>query len=403
MSAPLFQDRLRLDPPGDEAARYLALPFDVPAAGLPGLRVTLAYDRERARLDFGLWDSRGFRGWSGSERAEMRLGPLGATPGYLPGEIEGGTWAVWVGVYVVADGGVDVDVTVATDATPPAGTPTPAVTLSPRRRRDDIPPDWRAGDLHCHTVHSDGSLTVLDVALLARDAGLDFLAVTDHNTVSHHAELPAAEAASGVTLIPGQEVTSYGGHANALGPLPWVDFREPADAWRTAVADGGGLLSVNHPVAGDCSWRQPLSGPPDLIELWHGDWGRRMDAGAQTVFGFLEKLGYPVAVGGSDFHRPGYHSAIGSPTTWVEAPDGDILAGLAAGRVAVSAAARGPVALPVDGRIEVSAGAGTVLCDRSGGRRPVTSERVTLPAAEGIHWLERDGLVEAMCEPGRGV
>ena len=87
---------------------------------------------------------------------------------------------------------------------------------------------WLAGDFHCHTVHSDGQHTIDEVAVMAAEAGLDFLAVTDHNTVSHHAHLPAASERTGVQLIPGQEVTTWRGHANAFGDIGWIDFRRPA-------------------------------------------------------------------------------------------------------------------------------------------------------------------------------
>ena len=89
-------------------------------------------------------------------------------------------------------------------------------------------------------MHSDGALTVPQLARLAAEQGLDFLAITDHNTVSHHAELGRASARYGVTLIPGQEVTTDTGHAGALGDLGWVDFRRAGRlvagrgrAWRT--------------------------------------------------------------------------------------------------------------------------------------------------------------------------
>ena len=127
--------------------------------------------------------------------------------------------------------------------------PVPPITDRPGRR--DLPARpgmrWLAGDLHTHTVHSDGVLTVPELARFAVERGLDFLAVTDHNTISHHAELPAAAAAHGITLLPGQEVTTDQGHANALGDIGWVDFREPPDDWLATTERAGGLLSVNHP------------------------------------------------------------------------------------------------------------------------------------------------------------
>lgn len=40
------------------------------------------------------------------------------------------------------------------------------------------------GDLHCHTKMSDGSEGIEDVILLAKKRNLDFIAITDHDTVS---------------------------------------------------------------------------------------------------------------------------------------------------------------------------------------------------------------------------
>jgi predicted metal-dependent phosphoesterase TrpH len=37
------------------------------------------------------------------------------------------------------------------------------------------------GDLHTHTLASDGVLTAEELAQFARRQGLDFLAITDHN------------------------------------------------------------------------------------------------------------------------------------------------------------------------------------------------------------------------------
>src|SRR5437867_67863 len=59
---------------------------------------------------------------------------------------------------------------------------------APRLRRDVADPTrapgWYRGDLHSHSVHSDGSNTVAEMAEAASAIGLDFLAPTDHNTIS---------------------------------------------------------------------------------------------------------------------------------------------------------------------------------------------------------------------------
>ena len=131
---------------------------------------------------------------------------------------------------------------------------------APRAAGGDRGREWLACDFHSHTVHSDGGLEVVELAVLAASRGLDVLAVTDHNTVSHHPHLAAAGAHAGVLLLPGQEVTTDHGHANCFGGdrvdrLPRASRTRGVRPPTPAV----GLLSVNHPWAGDCSWRMPLA------------------------------------------------------------------------------------------------------------------------------------------------
>ena len=158
-----------------------------------------------------------------------------------------------------------------------------------------------------------------ELALLAVARGLDFLAVTDHNTVSHHRELAAAAAAYGVTLVPGQEVTTSRGHAGVLGDTGWIDFRTSADAWLAAAERGGGLMSINHPFGGDVSWLHPMERRPPLLEVWHWSW---LDPAWTTPLSWWQAWDpSAIPVGGSDWHRPGSDSPLGTPTTWVECDD----------------------------------------------------------------------------------
>jgi predicted metal-dependent phosphoesterase TrpH len=60
---------------------------------------------------------------------------------------------------------------------------------------------------------------VPELAALAVQRGLDYVAITDHNTISHHRELAAAARRYAVILLQGQEMTTSGGHAGALGDV----------------------------------------------------------------------------------------------------------------------------------------------------------------------------------------
>jgi hypothetical protein len=83
------------------ASPYQYLPVEVPS-GTAALRVFLEYDRAAAVLDLGCLDTAGFRGWSGGARESFVITADGATPGYLPGGLPAGAWAVMVGLHQLA-------------------------------------------------------------------------------------------------------------------------------------------------------------------------------------------------------------------------------------------------------------------------------------------------------------
>jgi PHP domain len=370
-----------------------ALPVPVPA-GTAALTVELRYPAGDGVLDLGCEGPVGFRGWSGGARTRFTIAATWATPGYLPGELEPGEWHVLLRLHRIPPQGLDFEVEAFTSdhlPPPPATTAPPVPHRSPRRALPEVGGRrWFAGDLHAHTVHSDGVSTVSELAALAAGRGLDFLAVTDHNTVSHHAELPAVSDAYGIALLPGQEVTTDRGHANAFGSIGWVDFRRPAGEWVTAVESDGGLLSINHPLGGDCAWRHPIVERPRLAEVWHSGWFDRT-WGAPLAWAQAWRPDV-IPIGGSDYHRPGADGRPGEPTTWVLAADTgerSILDALASGRVAVSAGPDAPALLRLGDELLALGADGTTLVGPDGSRRVVSDDRALLPApAEGLYLLE---------------
>jgi len=410
---------------------YRELPFEVPADAA-GVTATLRYDRRAGVLDLGCFGPTGFRGWSGGARDTFTVALDGATPGYLPGPLEPGAWQVCLGLHRVPADGLDYELVVdlvadpASAARPPLPPPpwppppwppappvpppwSPALALPPpppvlgvgdRPPRRALPAEpgrrWLAGDLHSHTVHSDGELTIDELAALAAAAGLDFLAITDHNTVSHHPYLPAAGRRAGVVLLPGQEVTRDIGHANAFGDIGWVDFRRPADDWLSETRGRGGLLSVNHPLSGDCSWRHVMTGRPPLAEIWHRTWSDRSWGGPLAWWQAWAPGALPV--GGSDFHRPGDGHPLGVPTTWVQCAEDDVLGGLADGRIAISAGRDAALLLRVGDELVALGADGSYLVDAEGARRVVLGDRRAFPAGPGPYRLEApDNSVLALC------
>ena len=66
-------------------------------------------------------------------------------------------------------------------------------------------------DLHVHTLYSDGTFTPREALTLARDRGLDTVAITDHDTTAGLDEAFEAGAELGVAVIPGIEFSTVHG------------------------------------------------------------------------------------------------------------------------------------------------------------------------------------------------
>lgn len=66
-------------------------------------------------------------------------------------------------------------------------------------------------DLHTHSTASDGTLPPAGVMRAARDAGLDVVALTDHDTTRGWQEAASVASETGVSLVPGIEVSCSAG------------------------------------------------------------------------------------------------------------------------------------------------------------------------------------------------
>lgn len=83
-------------------------------------------------------------------------------------------------------------------------------------------------DLQSHSLYSDGSLDPRAVVELAATAGVELLALTDHDTVAGVEEALEAASVVGIGLVPGVEISAIGwgeGDLHLLGYL--VDHRDP--------------------------------------------------------------------------------------------------------------------------------------------------------------------------------
>ncbi len=369
-------------PPGPGDSLYQYATFEVPP-GTGRVHVAYAYDRNGNTVDIGLFDCQGFRGWSGGKRSEFSVAADRATPGYLPGPLPPGQWKVILGLYQVQSEGVTIRLTI--DVEPGSATRT---TAFPRAFGARGGPGWYRGDLHMHTEHSDGDQTLDELVAYALGHHLQFLGLTEHNTVSHHGAF-----SDEVLLIPGEEITTRHGHCNAWGEPAghWLDFRQPVAALVKEVHELGGLISANHPYAlcKGCVWEYGFDLPLDSVEVWNGAWDPTDEQALELWVGLLKQGRHLPLVGSSDSHK--LSEPIGNPTlhVWAEALSQQaVLDAVKAGRSFVTATPATPplalragekqigdtVVIPNPDRVRVRAeGPGLLTLVTPTTRRPVES------------------------------
>jgi hypothetical protein len=380
--------------------QWAYVPFDVPA-GTQRIDVSASHDQfsvlgiGRNVLDLGIFgpagheldNSAGFRGWSGGARPGFMLSAVNATPGYLAGPIDAGRWALALGPVVLNPLGMEWQAQIAlTHGVQPSLRPARAFPPT----RSDSQPGWYRGDLHTHTVHSDGRRLIAEIATAATSAGLDFIVSTDHNTSSANRAW-AATGVDGLEVIAGEEVTTRHGHWLAIGLPPggWVDWRyAPRDgvfaAYAARVRADGGLVVAAHPSVPlpGCAWEFGYQ-HVDAMEVWNGLWNVDDELSLRIWHQLLRQGRRIAAVGGSDSHASS--QPVGRPQTVVYAQGlaaPDLVKGLRHGRSYVAESSAVTLALSAsraDG--EVTAGPGETLTVPLGAAVTVTTRVSGAPDA----------------------
>ena len=332
---------------------YREVPFQVPT-GVTRLTVQFSYSgrEQHTTIDLGIFDQERFRGWSGGNKATFTISDSDATPSYLPGPIRPGTWKLILGIPNIRPGArSEFQANVYFSHAPTA---IPVNTES----------GWYRGDLHMHTGHSDGSCNnqsgrpvpcpVFKTAEAAVNRGLDFIAITDHNTTSHYDAIRELQPFfDHLLFISGREVTTFEGHANVYGTTQFIDFRlsSPHVPTLKSLLDRvqalHALISINHPgdPSGEacmgCGWTVPATdfGRIQAIEAVNGGDADKQISGIPFWQAQLNKGFRITAIGGSDNHHADVtdsRSSIGSPTTVIYAAnlsEAAILDGIRSGRV----------------------------------------------------------------------
>ena len=321
----------------EREGQYFTIPFDVPGNVI---KITVSYDYNRPTkgvlsdlkpsncIDIGLSDETGkFLGWSGSAHSEISVGEFTSSDGYLTQKIRPGRWGILAGAYHVQDKGVSVTYNI---------------------RFEFAGERLFFGDLHIHTRASDGVFDASEIGGLAKKSGLDFVALANHNNYAENLHLPSV---NGVTFIPAVEWTHYNGHMNFFGvPAPFGDSfiansKEEMDAVISHARSLGAVISVNHPRCSFCPYLWGDDDAFDMVEIWNGPMRPTNIRGIDYWTALLKTGRKLPAVGGSDFHKPGFPVKFANPVTGVYAPDqsaGSLLGSIRQGHCFVSESVYGP-------------------------------------------------------------
>lgn len=304
--------------------RYLELPFQVPYNDIVSITFKMNFTGEGQGtiLDYGLSDPLGFRGWSGSNKSQFTISETGATASYTGGKIIPGTWKVWLGIPEARAHDtytIDIFFQERYDSSQEF-----AFGSAPLIEKQG----WYRGDFHIHSGHSDGTTLsrnvkripspVFKVLETAVSKGLDFISLTDHNTVSHFTALDELQPYfDDLLIIAGREQTMPFGHANILGTRSFMDFREgfPGAVSFNQVLENvkkeHGIVTINHPgLYGGWRPKEANMSLIDAIEVVSGNTISRNDGNVEKALSgvsywtdFLNQGIRLTGIGTSDAHH----------------------------------------------------------------------------------------------------
>ena len=161
------------------------------------------------------------------------------------------------------------------------------------------------GNIHIHSTYSDGHGTIPEIAAAAKAAGLDFIVVTDHNTLDGLAEEGCHH---GVLTLCGSELNNDSHHCLALNitqPVPTDDLNPQRVIDR--ISSQGGLSFIAHPFERGSPlvmnglhfpWKRWDVYGFTGIEVWNwsSQWRDALRGALQALYiGYLNPAGHMIA------------------------------------------------------------------------------------------------------------
>lgn len=183
-------------------------------------------------------------------------------------------------------------------------------------------------DLQSHSICSDGALPPDEVVARAAAAGVELLALTDHDTVAGVADARRAAVRDGIRLSPAAELSSVDGAHEDLHVLGYeLDIDDPelettltdfrADRERRVLAMADRLRDLGFELADDVLEQRRAAGAPlgrphlaDALLRHPANAGRLAEEGATELGALFERYLVPGALAYVARSRPTVAEAI---------------------------------------------------------------------------------------------
>jgi len=171
------------------------------------------------------------------------------------------------------------------------------------------------GVLHVHSQFSDGEESLERIVQTFRDAGMAFIAVSDHAEVfdeqrmQEYVAICDSLSSNNFLVIPGLEFALKGGSIHILGY--GITKRVRASTMEQLVGgihEAGGIAVLAHPPVGSINMIGTIKGELDGIEVWNGRYDGTVAPRAES-FQLLRRVRMSnlkvAAYCGVDFHKIG--------------------------------------------------------------------------------------------------
>ena len=170
-----------------------------------------------------------------------------------------------------------------------------------------LPNNMYIGDLHCHSIYSeDGVFSVSQIINYAKGAGLDFLAITDHNENKAMNDDPKDPE---IMMISGSECSldETCGHFNVFG-IPDIEIapdmieKDEIIDYMNRMKSKGARIQINHPFANTLGWSVGWDVPYDYIEVWNRKFSPMNQKAVDFWHSLLCQGKHITGTGGTDAH-----------------------------------------------------------------------------------------------------